>query len=245
MFCRSIRPSLIGSKWACSSSTTSHAPRICLSTTSIPPSTSHPETTQLPIEQHTSTSASSISSTSPSKTYVPRHPALPSRPPPTPSPPIVEQTLHPSIPTLLPLLRAQPPFFAQLHIHGKPYLVTAGDTLRLPALLQGVNAGDILRFNRIALLGSRDYTLKAPTTSSKAEGKRWLDERLYVVRARVLGVVREPERLKVKKKARQRHARFTWSQHAYTVLRIMEVSVCEPEVEGMKSIEGEISERSS
>src|ERR1700760_217921 len=143
--------------------------------------------------------------------FAPRHPALNSRPPPVPTKPLLESSLDPSIQSLLPLLRSQPPFYTTIHIHGKPYLVTEGDTIRLPFLMQGVEAGDILRFNRATVIGSRDYTLKAGTTETKLEKQKYLDERLYVVRARVLGATIEPERTKIKKKPRQRHARYTKS----------------------------------
>ncbi|KAI9662097.1 MAG: hypothetical protein M1831_002793 [Alyxoria varia] len=63
--------------------------------------------------------------------------------------------------TLLPQLSAQPPFYITIHIHGFPYLVTAGDTVRLPFLMHGVLPGDILRLNRASRIGSRDWTLLA------------------------------------------------------------------------------------
>jgi large subunit ribosomal protein L21 len=91
--------------------------------------------------------------------------------------------------------------------------------------MQGVEPGDILRFNRATIIGSRDYTLKAGTTEHKSEKQKYLDERLYTVRARVVGVTQEPERVKIKKVRRRRHAKHTWSQHSYTILRITEVEV--------------------
>lgn len=72
-------------------------------------------------------------------------------------------TLH----ELLPLLRSQGPHYLTLHIHGKPYVVTQGDTIRLPFLMPGVGPGDVLRLNRAINLGSREYTLKAPAPSPK------------------------------------------------------------------------------
>jgi len=46
------------------------------------------------------------------------------------------------------------------HIHGKPYLVTEGDTVRLPFLMHGVQPGDVLRLDRATLVGSREWTLR-------------------------------------------------------------------------------------
>lgn len=74
-------------------------------------------------------------------------------------------TLSESIKTLLPALRAQGPHYITAHIYDRPYLLTAGDTLRLPFLMHGVNPGDILRLNRATALGSRDFTLKAGASS--------------------------------------------------------------------------------
>jgi large subunit ribosomal protein L21 len=230
---------LIGTRWA-PSPIIQIAQRTRLSTsTSIPSSTLHPEsistsqsigtadtatTLSIKSELHVSEPVTLESKSTPSP-FIPRHPALKSRPPPVPKEPLVEPGLDTSLQSLLPLLRSQPPFYTTIHIHGKPYLVTEGDTIRLPFLMQGVEAGDILRFNRATIIGSRDYTLKAGTTETKLEKQKYLDERLYLVRGRVIGATMEPERTKVKKKRRQRHARYTKSQHSYTVLRITEVKV--------------------
>lgn len=122
------------------------------------------------------------------------------------------------------MLRSQPPYYMQVNIHEKPYLVTVGDTVRLPFLMHGVQPGDVLRLNRVSILGSRDYTLKA---GEPKEGKKhgWLDERLYVCRARVMNTEYEPMRVMEKTKRRQRHIKHVRSKHSYTVLRIMEITV--------------------
>ena len=127
---------------------------------------------------------------------------------PAPSP------LSPSVTELLPLLAAQPSHFISAHIHGRPYLVTAGDTVRLPFRMPGVLPGDVLRLTRASSLGSRDYTLK---------GAPYLDERLFECRARVMGTEAEPLRIKEKKKQRNRRRRTVQSKHKFTILRISEV----------------------
>ena len=148
--------------------------------------------------------------------------------PPTPSKPLV---LSKSLQTLLPALHAQPPHYITTHIHRFPYLLTAGDTLRLPFHLHGVSPGDILRFNRASLLGSRDYTLKAGKEGGEIyDAKRTneplhLDERLFECRLRVLGVETQPMMIKEKKKRRIRRVRTVKSKHKYTVLKVMEVKV--------------------
>ncbi|KAF2277440.1 uncharacterized protein EI97DRAFT_432317 [Westerdykella ornata] len=139
------------------------------------------------------------------------------------------RTITPQIRQLLPLLRAQSAHYITVHIHGRPYLLTQGDTLRLPFLMKDVQPGDILRLNRATHIGSRDYTLKAPATvkGTRDSPKQvfYLDERLFVCRATVVGTELEPERVKEKTKRRQRHVRHVRSQHRYTVLKISQVEV--------------------
>lgn len=79
-----------------------------------------------------------------------------------------------------------------------------------------VKAGDILRFNRASVLGSREYTLK---------GSPYIDERMFECRLRVLGVESEPLRIKEKTKRRRRHVQKIKSKHRYTILRVMEVKL--------------------
>ena len=153
----------------------------------------------------------------------------PKRIPPTkPVGKAIDSQHDPSIQTLLPLLLAQPPYYITLHIHAKPFLLTLGDKLRLPFRIPSLQPGDVLRLNRASLLGSRDYTLKAGSTS-KGEKRKWIDERLFLCRAVVLGEEMEPERIKEKKQQRNRRVKRVRSQHVYTVLRISELKVFGPE----------------
>lgn len=85
--------------------------------------------------------------------------------------------------------------------------------------MPGVVPGDVLRLNRASILGSRDFTLKA------AADQRYLDERLFECRARVIGVEAEPMRIKKKKKQRCRRTHVVKSKHKYTVLRVSELRV--------------------
>ncbi|KAH6630810.1 ribosomal protein L21-like protein [Chaetomium sp. MPI-SDFR-AT-0129] len=134
-------------------------------------------------------------------------------PPPPTNPPA---PLSPSVRALLPALAAQPGHYITVLIHGKRYLVTQGDTIRLPFLMPGVTPGDILRLNRASELGSRDLTLR---------GAPYVDERLFACRATVVGTEAEPMRVMVKKKRRCRRMKRVFSKHRYTVLRVSELSV--------------------
>jgi hypothetical protein len=130
---------------------------------------------------------------------------------------------------MLPLLHSQPAHYITAHIHGRPYLLTQGDTVRLPFLMPHVKAGDVLRLNRATHIGSRDYTLKAPEAikGNADHGKivHYLDERLFTCRATVMGEESEPMRVMEKTKRRQRHVKHVFSKHKYTVLRVGEVHV--------------------
>ncbi|EXJ54762.1 hypothetical protein A1O7_10103 [Cladophialophora yegresii CBS 114405] len=134
-----------------------------------------------------------------------------------------------SVQTLLPKLHGQKPHYIVAHIHRFPYLLTEGDTLRLPFHMKNVSPGDILRFNRASILGSRDFTLKAGTSSTESyDAKRtgepnYLDERLFECRVRVMGIETQPMEFKEKKKRRNRHKKVVKSKHKYTLCKVMEV----------------------
>ncbi|EXJ83107.1 hypothetical protein A1O1_06725 [Capronia coronata CBS 617.96] len=136
-----------------------------------------------------------------------------------------------SLQELLPKLCVQKPHYIVAHVHRFPYLLTEGDTLRLPFHMKGVSPGDILRFNRASILGSRDYTLKAGTSNTESyDAKRtaepnYLDERLFECRMRVVGLETGPMMDKEKKKRRNRHRKVVHSKHKYTVLRVMQIKI--------------------
>ena len=136
-----------------------------------------------------------------------------------------------SIRELLPLLRTQKPHFITAHLHDRPYLVTEGDIIRLPFFMHGVSPGDVLRLDRATTLGSRDYTLKAGAVdhylwNGKTRRKQgYLDERLFICRAVILGTESEPMRFKEKTKRRQRRVKTVKSKHRYTILKVQEVTV--------------------
>ncbi|KAF2847908.1 hypothetical protein T440DRAFT_470716 [Plenodomus tracheiphilus IPT5] len=155
---------------------------------------------------------------------------------------IVSTQLTPQTRTMLPLLQTQPVHYFTIHLHGRPYLVTKGDSIRLPFLMPNVKPGDILRLNRVTHIGSRDYTLKAPETvkGNADHGKKvfYLDERLYTCRARVVGVESEPMRIEEKTKRRQRHTKHVKSKLHFTVLKISEL-----EVRSLEEYMGEVGEQ--
>ncbi|TKA44765.1 hypothetical protein B0A54_04716 [Friedmanniomyces endolithicus] len=219
----------------------------------------------------------------------PFSPPVPSstRPPSSPQPSAIVSppALSDSVRDLLPVLEAQTPHYITAHLYDRPYLLTQGDTVRLPFFMKGVEPGDVLRLNRATVLGSREYTLKAaaaapalksPAHSSTtvidpvtgdlgsrstgmpelgvmgtgstsvaphfvphiAKGKvSYIDERLFVCRAVVMGVESEPLRVKEKTKRRQRKIKKVKSKHRYTILRIKELRV-----RGVEEIDGGVED---
>lgn len=161
----------------------------------------------------------------------------------TPTQSLLSQSIQPAsppspgkIPRLLPLLAAQPPHYITAHIHARPYLLTAGDTLRLPFLMPNAPLGTILRLNRASMLGSRDFTLRAPVRDEGGSG--YVDENWFVCRARVVGVETEPLRVVEKTKRRCRKVKRVKSKMRFTVLRVLEVGVRVPgEGEGEEKVE--------
>lgn len=179
--------------------------------------------------------------------------------------------IAPEMREMLPLLRAQGAHYITAHIYAKQYLLTQGDTVRLPFNMKGVEPGDVIRLDKATNLGSRDYTLKAavqtpklksptmettevldPTTGSLATHSRvmpegslasgpnaveaphfiphiakgkhqYLDDRLFVCRAVVMGVESEPLRILHKTKRRNRKVKNVKSKHRYTILKIKEL----------------------
>lgn len=136
-----------------------------------------------------------------------------------------------SLQELLPKLCIQKPHYIVAHVHRFPYLLTEGDTLRLPFHMHSVSPGDILRFNRASILGSRDYTLKAGMNNTESyDAKRtgepnYLDERLFECRMRVMGIETGPMMIKEKKKRRNRHRKLVHSKHKYTLLKVMQIKI--------------------
>ena len=212
---RRIRPTVFDPKWGqlplrsrVNASTISHSTKS--TNISKPPATSFTNELEAKELERKDLEKFVLALKVPLKT--PREPQIPIKP------------LSESVKELLPLLRAQEPHYITAHIHGKPYLVTEGDSVKLPFLMHDVRPGDVLRLNRASVLGSRDFTLKSAATP-KGQRPIYLDERLFVCRATVIGVESEPMRIMEKTKRRQRHVKTVRSKHKYTVLRISELKV--------------------
>ncbi|KUL88364.1 hypothetical protein ZTR_05013 [Talaromyces verruculosus] len=215
----SQQPILSNASRAClhqASTSNSSSQRFQATPTEIPPPPASASAASIPPSASQPTSTSPITDATASSTEgqfingIPRNKL--------PLPPLFTSNLKitQSLADKLPYLYTQRPHYISAHLHDRPYLLTEGDHLRLPFLMPKVKSGDIIRFNRASVLGSRDYTLK---------GSPYIDERMYECRLRVLGVESEPLRIKEKTKRRRRHVQRIKSKHRYTILRVMEVKV--------------------
>ena len=115
-------------------------------------------------------------------------------------------------------LRGQPRHWAKVKINGFAYIVTAGDTVYLPFRLQDVEVGQSLRLSQVTQFGSRDYTASTPSPAHR------LADGVCEVTATVVEFTKEPLRLTIRKKRRQRSMRVVKSKLPYTVLRISKVA---------------------
>ncbi|KAI3331662.1 hypothetical protein HD806DRAFT_477994 [Xylariaceae sp. AK1471] len=185
--------------------------------TRLPPAFLLPSRALSTTTQNVDPAKLSPASTSTQTSIPPKAPSTlsPNAPSNAPPPAQVSETVS----QLLPLLRAQPRHYITAHIHGRPYLVTEGDQIRLPFRMPGVLPGDVLRLDRASVLGSRDYTLK---------GSPWIDSTLFECRATVLGTESEPLRIKIKTKRRNRRSQRVTSKHKYTILRVSELKLSDP-----------------
>lgn len=75
--------------------------------------------------------------------------------------------------------------------------------------------------------GETDAVVPVPHfVPHQAKGRTpYLDERLFVCRAVVMGVEAEPMRVKEKTKRRQRRNHKVKSKHRYTILRVKELRI--------------------
>jgi len=118
--------------------------------------------------------------------------------------------------------------FAVIHIGGKQVRVTDGDLV----MVEGVsptNVGDIIRLEKVLLVGSKDFTLL---------GRPILRPDLVRIEATVVEKSLTHTKTHFKKKRRKQYMRINFFRHHFSILRINCVSLeglldeC-PETEGI------------
>ncbi|CAK7227533.1 hypothetical protein SCUCBS95973_006572 [Sporothrix curviconia] len=183
-------------------------------------STSRPDAAAAPSNSSSVSSSSSAPSSSPA-------PILPASvlsqilfaPCTSPSSPL------PSVSNATSVTTNHPSVYATVQIHGRPYLVTPGDSLRLPFKMPGVQPGDELLLNRVGVVGNRNVTAVSSVPQTEEGSFDVAHVPGVTVKAVVLGVETEPLRVMIKKKRRTRRKRSVKSKHHFTVLRIQQVSL--------------------
>lgn len=125
-----------------------------------------------------------------------------------------KQTISSKLPDLQPL-KFEKDLYATIRIHNRPYLITEGDKIILPFRLKNAEVGDVLNFDDVTTIGSRNFTYSDTP----------IDSSLYSIKATVIEKTKKPMYTKEITKRRQRHVRHVNVKHDLTVLRVSELKL--------------------
>lgn len=106
--------------------------------------------------------------------------------------------------------------YATVHIHDRKFLVTEGDEIILPVRLRDAEVGDVLEFNKISTLGTREHTL----TGSPA-----IDPSIFRIKGVVVEKTRDRVRVHERTQRRVRHVRHVVKQNCITIIRVSELQL--------------------
>ncbi|ANB12879.1 mitochondrial 54S ribosomal protein YmL49 [Sugiyamaella lignohabitans] len=106
--------------------------------------------------------------------------------------------------------------YATIHMYDRKFLVTEGDNILLPVSLSEAKVGDVLNFDQVSVIGSRDYTLT---------GNPRIDSNVFSIKGVVVESTRVKRSVFSKSKRRRRHVRHVVAKNALTVIRISELRV--------------------
>lgn len=117
--------------------------------------------------------------------------------------------------SLLPL-KFEHNIYATIKVHNKSYLVTKGDLVNLPFRMHQAEIGDVINFDNIDTVGSRNFTYH-------------MDGGIDAGKVSISGVVvektKKPMTIKEVTKKRDRHIKHSLSKHDLTVVRISDVKI--------------------
>lgn len=113
-------------------------------------------------------------------------------------------------------LKFEQNLYATVNIHNRPYLITEGDEVILPFRMKQAEVGDIIEFDNVTTLGSRNYTLH------KDDGS--IDQ-FVSIKGVVLEKTKKPMVVKEVTKRRNRHTKHTNIKHDLTMVRISELKL--------------------
>jgi large subunit ribosomal protein L21 len=115
----------------------------------------------------------------------------------------------------LSLFNTQPRLFAVVALSGRQYKVTTGDVI-VTNKLKGLEPGDVIRLDRVLLLGSAEYSLL---------GRPEINKNYTEILATVLEQTKTELRSFSTYKRRKRYRRSWDHEQDITVLRITKVEV--------------------
>lgn len=105
--------------------------------------------------------------------------------------------------------------YAIFRVHNRPYLVTEGDKVTLPFKVKQAEVGDVLSFNDVTTIGSRNYKLMDYP----------IDPSLYTLKATIIEKTKRAFQVREVTKRRNRKVRHATSKGDLTILRISELKV--------------------
>lgn len=106
--------------------------------------------------------------------------------------------------------------YATVHIFDRKFLVTEGDEIVIPVRLRNANVGDVLNFDKVSVIGSRDHTLT---------GLPLIDPTHFKIKGVVVEKTREKRRVNERTQRRIRHVRHVPVENCITVIRINELAL--------------------
>ncbi|GMF13388.1 unnamed protein product [[Candida] boidinii] len=118
------------------------------------------------------------------------------------------------VPDLTPL-KYETDLYASIKIHNRPYLVTKGDEVILPFHMKHAEIGDVLNFNDVTTIGSRNYTYNQPS----------IDPSFFNIKGVVLEKTKKPMYVKEITKRRNRRVRHVQVKHDITIVRISDLEI--------------------
>lgn len=115
-----------------------------------------------------------------------------------------------------PLLLANQHIFAKVHMHNNAYLVTKGDQMRLPYRFKGLKVGDVINFEHVSQIGSRDHVF---------QGDKYISQDHFNIKGVVTALTAEPMTTHVHHRIKDKGYTRTHRKVPQTIIRISELEL--------------------
>lgn len=115
-----------------------------------------------------------------------------------------------------PLLLANQHIFAKVHMHNNAYLVTKGDQMRLPYRFKGLKVGDVINFEHVSQIGSRDHVF---------QGDKYISQDHFNIEGVVTALTAEPMTTHVHHRIKDKGYTRTQRKVPQTIIRISELEL--------------------